>query len=179
MAMRPQLATAHDDPSTASAARQFGEGRLPSIREFLSFTLGEEAYGIDILRVKEIRSYERPTQLANAPDFLKGVINLRGVIVPIVDMRVRFRLPRVSYDSFTVVIVLSLGPREVGMVVDSVSDVITFGPEQLHAVPEFSSSVDSEHLLALGSSAGRTVILLDIEKLMASTGMGLANTTLH
>lgn len=152
---------------------------VTDIREFLSFTLGAEAYGIDILRVKEIRSYEQATHIANSPDFIKGVINLRGVIVPIIDMRIKFNLQQVNYDHFTVVIVLSLGQREVGIVVDGVSDVISLSPGQLHAVPEFSASVSSEYLLAIGSVGERILILLDIEKLMASDGMGLVRQSLH
>ena len=101
------------------------------IREFLAFKLGSEEYGIDILRVQEIRSYERPTRIANAPDFIKGVVNLRGVIVPIIDMRLKFRLEQATYDHFTVVIVLNIGRRVMGIVVDAVSDVITLTPEQL------------------------------------------------
>jgi purine-binding chemotaxis protein CheW len=144
-----------------------------SLREFLAFKLGAEEYGIDILRVQEIRSYEEPTRIANAPAFIKGVVNLRGVIVPIVDMRLRFNLESVNYDSFTVVIVLNIGHRVVGMVVDAVSDVITLTPEQLRPVPEFSSAIASDHLLAIGAVDQRMLILVDIEKLMSSADMGL------
>lgn len=143
------------------------------IREFLAFKLGNEEYGMDILRVQEIRSYEEPTRMANAPAFIKGVINLRGVIVPIVDMRIKFNLEKVDYDTFTVVIVLNIGKQVVGMVVDGVSDVITLTPEQLHPVPEFSSAIGSDHLLAIGSVEDRMLILLDIENLMTSAEMGL------
>lgn len=143
------------------------------IREFLAFKLGNEEYGMDILRVQEIRSYEEPTRMANAPVFIKGVINLRGVIVPIVDMRIKFNLEKVDYDTFTVVIVLNIGKQVVGMVVDGVSDVITLTPEQLHPVPEFSSAIGSDHLLAIGSVEDRMLILLDIENLMTSAEMGL------
>lgn len=146
------------------------------ITEFLAFKLGDEEYGIDILRVQEIRSYEVPTRLANAPDFVKGVINLRGVIVPIVDMRLKFNLAQANYDGFTVVIVLNIGKQVVGMVVDGVSDVITLAPEQLRPVPEFSSAIDNDHVLAIGSVGSRMLILLDIEKLMTSTEMGLISS---
>jgi len=149
-------------PATASPAEL-----ATSIREFLAFKLGREEYGIDILRVQEIRSYEEPTRMASAPSFIKGVINLRGVIVPIIDMRMKFNLEQVNYDSFTVVIVLNIGQQVVGMVVDGVSDVITLAPEQLRPVPELSSSV------AIGSLDDRMLILLDIEKLMTSADMGL------
>ena len=150
-----------------------------SLREFLAFKLGPEEYGIDILRVQEIRSYEEPTSIANAPAFVKGVINLRGVIVPIVDMRLKFNLDTVSYDSFTEVIVLNIGNRVMGMVVDAVSDVITLTPEQLRPVPEFNSAIESDHLLAIGTIAQRMVILVDIEKLMTSAEMGLVEQTLQ
>ena len=152
---------------------------VTSIREFLAFKLGDEEYGIDILRVQEIRSYEPPTRMANAPAFVKGVINLRGVIVPIIDMRLRFNLESVRYDTFTVVIVLNLGQQVIGMVVDGVSDVITLTPEQLRPVPEFSSTIGSDHVLAIGSIQERMLILLDIEKFMTSAEMGLVAQTLQ
>ena len=148
-----------------------------SLREFLAFKLGPEEYGIDILRVQEIRSYEEPTRIANAPPFIKGVVNLRGVIVPIVDMRLKFKLAQASYDSFTVVIVLNIGSRVMGMVVDAVSDVITLTPEQLRPVPEFNSAVASDHLLAIGAIDDRMLILVDIEKLMTSPETGLVEQT--
>jgi purine-binding chemotaxis protein CheW len=158
--------------ATASAA-------ITGIREFLAFKLGSEEYGIDILRVQEIRSYEPPTRMANAPEFIKGVINLRGVIVPIIDMRIKFNLEKVEYDAFTVVIVLNIGKQVIGMVVDGVSDVITLTPEQLHPVPDFSSAIDSNHVMAIGSVQDRMLILLDIEKLMTSADLGLVAQVTH
>ena len=172
--MNPQTAT-----ESAPAANAPQAAALTSIREFLAFKLGSEEYGIDILRVQEIRSYEEPTRIANAPAFIKGVVNLRGVIVPIVDMRLKFNLASAAYDNFTVVIVLNIGARVVGMVVDAVSDVITLTPEQLRPVPEFSSAVDSEHLLAIGAIDERMLILIDIEKLMTGAEMGLVEQTLQ
>ena len=166
-----QTAVEHASPVRASAG---GAPGAHQVSEFLAFKLGREEYGIDILRVQEIRSYEPPTRMANAPAFIKGVINLRGVIVPIIDMRLKFNLERADYDAFTVVIVLNIGRQVVGMVVDAVSDVITLTPEQMRPVPEFSSTIDSDHLMAIGSVDQRMLILLDIEKLMASPEMGLA-----
>ena len=150
-----------------------------SIREFLAFKLGAEEYGIDILRVQEIRSYEEPTRIAHAPAFVRGVVNLRGVIVPIVDLRLRFNLDQVSYDSFTVVIVLNIGSRVMGMVVDAVSDVITLTPDKLRPVPEFNSAIQSDHILAIGAVEDRMLILVDIEKLMTSAEMGLVEEILQ
>ncbi len=166
-----QTAVEHAHPVRASAGSEPGTGQ---VSEFLAFKLGREEYGIDILRVQEIRSYEPPTRMANAPAFIKGVINLRGVIVPIIDMRLKFNLERADYDAFTVVIVLNIGHQVVGMVVDAVSDVITLTPEQMRPVPEFSSAIESDHVMAIGSVDDRMLILLDIEKLMASPEMGLA-----
>ncbi len=152
---------------------------VSTIQEFLAFKLGGEEYGIDILRVQEIRSYEMPTRMANTPAFILGVTNLRGVIVPIIDMRLKFNLSQANYDDFTVVIVLNIGRKVVGIVVDGVSDVITLTPEQLHPVPGFSSAIDNDHLLAIGSVQSRMLILLDIEKLMSSPDMGLAGQALQ
>lgn len=154
-------------------------GAATSIREFLAFKLGDEEYGMDILRVQEIRSYEEPTRMANMPAFIKGVVNLRGVIVPIIDMRVKFNLAQVNYNTFTVVIVLNIGKQVVGMVVDGVSDVISLTAGQLRPVPEFSSAISNDHVLAIGSVGSRMLILIDIEKLMSSAEMGLVAQTVH
>lgn len=144
-----------------------------SSSEYLTFRLGQEEYGIDILKVQEIRGYESPTRIANAPTFIKGVINLRGTIVPIVDMRLKFNCPIINYDAFTVVIILNLQHRIVGIVVDSVSDVMSLVPEQMRSAPDIESIIDSESIIGLGALDGRMLILLDIEKLMSSDDMGL------
>jgi len=144
-----------------------------SNNEFLTFTLGKEEYGIDILRVQEIRGYDAVTAIANTPEFIKGVINLRGIIVPIVDMRIKFNLKNVEYNQFTVVIILNLSHRVVGMVVDGVSDVITLTHEQIKAAPEFSASLDTQYIMGLGAVDQRMIILMDIERLMTSRDMDL------
>jgi purine-binding chemotaxis protein CheW len=143
-------------------------------REYLTFRLGEEEYGIDILKVQEIRGYEQPTRIANAPPFVKGVVNLRGVIVPIVDLRLKFDLGSATYDDFTVVIILNLGARVVGIVVDSVSDVMELAPEQIRPAPEVGASVDSSFITGLGTLADRMLILIEIERLMSAAEMALA-----
>jgi purine-binding chemotaxis protein CheW len=152
-------------------------------REYLSFKLGSEEYGIDILRVQEIRGYEPPTRIANAPHFIKGVVNLRGVIVPIVDMRLRFGLPDVQYNSFTVVIILNIAHRTVGMVVDSVSDVLELASGQIKHAPEFNGAIDASYITGLGTLRNgddeRMLILMDIEQMMTSADMGLMDTLIH
>jgi len=145
--------------------------------EFLTFRLGAEEYGIDILKVQEIRSYEQPTRIANAPAFVKGVVNLRGVIVPIVDLRVKLACETVEYNSFTVVIVLNVRGRIVGAVVDSVSDVLELGRDAVKAAPEMSTAVDTSFITGIGSVNDRMLILMDIEALMTSAEMGLINDT--
>ena len=145
--------------------------------EFLTFTLGREEYGIDILKVQEIRGYDAVTAIASTPDFIKGVINLRGIIVPIVDMRIKFHLGRVEYDQFTVVIILNVAKRVVGMVVDGVSDVITLSPEQVKPAPEFGAAIDTRYVMGLGTVDERMLILVDIEKLMTGRDMELVEAT--
>ena len=141
--------------------------------EFLTFTLGSEEYGMDILKVQEIRGYDAVTAIANTPEFIKGVINLRGTIVPIVDLRVKFHLGKVEYNELTVVIILNLGARVVGIVVDSVSDVLALTPEQIRPVPDLSAGLDTRYLMGLGTVGERMLILVDIEKLMSSNEMAL------
>ena len=170
--MNPQLA-----PHAAAAPAD--TGAPTALREFLAFKLGHEEYGIDILCVQEIRSYDKPTRIANAPDFVKGVINLRGVIVPIIDLRLKLKLPRADYDAFTVVVVLNLGARVVGMVVDAVSDVITLTPEQLRPLPEFDAALAGDHVLAIGAVDERMLILVDIARLLRGADIGLAEPTLQ
>ncbi|AQV96519.1 chemotaxis protein CheW [Cupriavidus necator] len=148
-------------------------GSDASGQEFLVFTLGSEEYGIDILKVQEIRSYETVTRISSAPDFIKGVTNLRGVIVPIVDLRLKFRLGNVRYDHQTVVIILNVAGRVVGIVVDGVSDVLTLTGDAIKPAPEFGVSISTEHLTGLGTIDGRMLVLIDIERLMTSPEMAL------
>lgn len=158
------LSETHDNHSGASTG------------EYLTFTLGQEEYGIDILKVQEIRGYDAVTRIANTPEFIKGVINLRGTIVPIVDLRIRFHLGNVEYNDFTVVIILNVSNRVVGIVVDGVSDVITLQPGQINAVPALVSNIDTKYLVGLGTVAERMLILVNIESLMTSQEMTLIDS---
>ena len=142
-------------------------------REFLTFTLGDEEYGIDILKVQEIRGYDAVTKVPDTPEFIKGVINLRGTIVPIADLRIKFRVGEATYNEFTVVIILHVLGRVVGVVVDGVSDVISLSPENIQPAPEFGAALETEYLLGLGTVAERMLILVDIEKLMSRRDMAL------
>ena len=146
------------------------------LHEFLTFTLGGEEYAIDILKVQEIRGYEAVTRIANAPAFIKGVINLRGLIVPIVDMRIKFNLGEPAYNEFTITVILNLGKRVIGIVVDSVSDVISLDEQQIRPAPEFGT-VEMQYLKGLAAVNERMLILIDIERLMSSAEMALIEQT--
>ncbi|MFD2190265.1 chemotaxis protein CheW [Pistricoccus aurantiacus] len=142
-------------------------------RQYLVFSLGDEEYAVDILKVQEIRGYENVTRIANVPAFIKGVTNLRGVIVPIVDLRIKFNLENVEYGDLTSVIVINVGQRVIGVVVDGVSDVMTLMPKQIRPAPEFGSALSTEYLYGLGSLEDRMLILVDIDKLLSSREMAL------
>jgi purine-binding chemotaxis protein CheW len=144
--------------------------------EYLTFILGTEEYGVEILKVQEIRSYEAVTKIANTPDFIKGVINLRGSIVPIIDLRMRFKLSHAEYNDTTVVIILNLSNRTIGMVVDGVSDVLELKSSQISPVPELVSNIDTKYLLGLATADERMLILVDIEQLMSSKEMALMDS---
>jgi purine-binding chemotaxis protein CheW len=141
--------------------------------EYLTFVLGAEEYGLEILKVQEIRGYDAVTNIANTPEFIKGVVNLRGKIVPIVDLRIKFHLGKVEYNEFTVVIILSLGSRVVGIVVDGVSDVMALNDEQIREVPSLVTSIDTQYIVGLATVEERMLILVDIEQLMSSQDMAL------
>ena len=157
---------ARHEAARAAVASQSGS-------EFLTFRLGAEEYGIDILKVQEIRSYEAPTRIANAPSFIKGVVNLRGVIVPIVDLRLNLSCETADYNDFTVVIVLNVRGRVVGAVVDSVSDVLELNQDSIRPAPDMASAVDTTFITGISNVNERMLILMDIEALMASADMGL------
>ncbi|MBD2786159.1 chemotaxis protein CheW [Xenorhabdus sp. DI] len=145
-------------------------------REYLVFTLGNEEYGIEILKVQEIRGYDQVTRIANTPAFIKGITNLRGVIVPIIDLRIKFSQEDVTYNDNTVVIVLNLLNRVVGIVVDGVSDVLSLKEDQICPAPEFAVTLSTEYLTGLGSIDDRMLILVDIEKLLNSEEMALVDS---
>jgi purine-binding chemotaxis protein CheW len=146
--------------------------------QVLTFTLGAETYGVDILRVQEIRGYSTVTRIPQAPAHVLGVLNLRGSIVPIVDMRMRFNLERAEYTPLTVIIVLSVespaGRRDIGVVVDGVSDVIDVAVSDIKPAPELGEQVNTEFIEGLAAVSGRMVMLLDIDTLIGGDVAGAA-----
>jgi purine-binding chemotaxis protein CheW len=158
--------------NAAAGALIGGRDAVVQGREYLTFSLGSEEYAVDILKVQEIRGYDAVTRIANTPAFIKGVINLRGVIVPIVDLRIKFGVAEPEYNQFTVVIVLNVLDRVVGVVVDSVSDVATLADEQVKAAPELGT-LDTKFVTGMGTIDDRMLIIVDIEKLLSSADMQL------
>lgn len=134
--------------------------------QFLTFQLGEELYGVDILRVQEIKGYTTVTKIPNTPDYIKGVLNLRGTIVPIVELRTTFGMPTIDYTMFTVIVVVVVRDRIMGLVVDSVSDVLNISKKDIQAPPEFGAKVDVSVLSGIGKSGDKLISLLDIDRLL-------------
>lgn len=146
---------------------------MPDGGQFLTLRLGQEEYAIDILRVQEIRSYEEPTRMVNAPSFVKGVVNLRGVIVPIVDLRLKLNIGAAQYDEFTVVIVLNVRGTVVGAVVDAVSDVVTLTHDSIKPAPQFESGIDARFVTGLVTLGNRMLIVMNMEVLMSAAELGM------
>ncbi|CUB04364.1 chemotaxis protein CheW [Marinomonas fungiae] len=154
-------------------SEQQGNVSIMPTREFLTFVLGDETYALDIMTVKEIRGYEATTKIANAPSFIKGVINLRGDIVPIIDLRIKFGIGEPTYNEWTIVIMLNIHDRIVGIVVDGVSDVMNLEDEEIRPAPEFGVAFDSQYLHGLAALEDSMVIIVDIEALISSDELGI------
>ena len=162
--------------SSAAQRSSTGSAAASAAAEFLTFRLGQEEYGIDILRVQEIRSYEQPTRMAHAPEFIKGVIDLRGVIVPIVDLRLKLHCATAEYTDFTVVIILNVGGTVLGAVVDAVADVVALPADAIKPAPQFQGQVDAAFVRGIATVDKRMLIVMDIESLLSSTEMGLVQS---
>jgi purine-binding chemotaxis protein CheW len=159
--------------ATPAAGKPDNTGVLAErVSQFLTFTLGSEEYGVEILRVQEIRGWQQVTRVPSAPSHMLGVLNLRGVIVPIIDMRMRFRLAKVEYTPLTVIIVLSVqsasGTNVFGVVVDSVSDVLDVKASDVKVKPDFGASVNTDFINGLATVGDHMVMLLDIDKLLSA-----------
>jgi purine-binding chemotaxis protein CheW len=148
-------------------------------RQVLTFALGAEVYGVDILRLKEIRGWSPVTRLPHSPPAVLGVLNLRGVVVPIIDLRIKFNFASAEYNETTVVIILTVATRVVGVVVDGVSDVITLGSQQIKPAPSLGAGAQTGHIIGFGTLDERMRILMDVEKLMAGADMGLVDKAIH
>jgi purine-binding chemotaxis protein CheW len=160
---------------TQDQKKNNGQSLIATAGEYLTFSLGPEEYGMEILKVQEIRGYDNVTPIANTPEFIKGVINLRGAIVPILDLRIKFRQPRVEYNDMTVVIILNYDHRTLGVVVDRVCDVLALEPQNIRPMPELISNVETRYLAGLGAVDDRMLLLVDIARLMTDREMALVD----
>ena len=148
-------------------------------QQFLTFKLAGEEYGVGILSVQEIRGWSAVTAIPHSPNWLLGVINLRGAVVPIIDLRIKFDFAKADYNELTVVIILNVGSRVIGIVVDGVSDVITLAHEQIKPAPSLGSNADTGHIIGFGTLDDRMRILMDVERLMASADLSALNKSGH
>ncbi|MBM4134842.1 MAG: chemotaxis protein CheW [Nitrospira sp.] len=158
------MATALDETASASE-RQTGLASDGS--QYLTFVLGEEHYGLDILRVQEIKGYTAVTRIPNTPDYIKGVLNLRGTIVPIVDLRCKFGMPQAEYTMFTVIVVVVVQDKIMGVVVDAVSDVLNITTKDIQPPPHFGAQVDTSFIQNIAKSGDRLITLLDIDRVLS------------
>ncbi|MDP1657139.1 MAG: chemotaxis protein CheW [Hylemonella sp.] len=161
-----------------SNSQPSAEQTVAASGQYLTLRLGNEEYAIDILRVQEIRSYEEPTRMVNAPSYIKGVVNLRGVIVPIVDLRMKLNLEKVEYNEFTVVIILNVRGTVIGAVVDSVSDVVTLSAQAIKPAPQFEAAIDARFITGLANVGERMLIVMNMDALMSNAEMGMFSSSL-
>ncbi len=146
---------------------------VKEVDQFVTFTLGDEEYGIEILKVQEIIGYPGFTKIPNMPAFVKGVINLRGSVVPVIDLRLKFGMDEKAYDTYTVILVLEVREKIIGAIVDSVSDVISLKEEEMQPTPDFSSGVSADSIRGMGRKDEKLIILLDIDRVLSGTEVGM------
>ncbi|MFH0926684.1 MAG: chemotaxis protein CheW [bacterium] len=153
------------------------ESQTGAENQFVTFTLGDEEYGVEILKVQEIIGYQTFTKVPGFPDFVKGVLNLRGAVVPVIDLRVKFRMPSIEYNKFTVIVVLEICGRVMGVIVDAVSDVITLTSEQIQPTPSFSTKIRADFIKAMGNKDNNFIIILDMNKVLSQEELELVDTS--
>ncbi len=144
-----------------------------NVGQFVTFSLEAEEYGVEILKVQEIIGYPGFTKVPNMPPFVKGVINLRGSVVPVIDLRIKFNMAERAYDKFTVILILEVKERIIGAIVDAVEDVIALSQEEMQATPDFSSGVKADFIEAMGRRGEKLIILLDIDRVLSDVEIGM------
>jgi purine-binding chemotaxis protein CheW len=143
--------------------------------QFVTFQLGTETYGISILKLNEIIAYQSCTTIPNVPSFIKGVLNLRGIVVPVIDLRERFGMELKDYDQFTVIMILDVSGRIMGLVVDAVSDVLTLNNEDIKPRPHFSTGISTEFISGMGIKDKKFIILLDVDKMLSDDELNMVD----
>ncbi|MCL6471581.1 MAG: chemotaxis protein CheW [Firmicutes bacterium] len=137
--------------------------------QFVTFTLEGEEYGVEILKVQEIIGYQGFTKVPNVPDFVKGVLNLRGSVVPVIDLRLKFSMKEKEYDKFTVILILEVKERIIGVIVDAVSDVVSLTEDDIQPTPDFSSGIRADFIASMGRKDDKLIIILDIDKVLSES----------
>ncbi len=145
--------------------------------QYLTFTLGQEEYGVEILKVQEIKGYSAITPIPNTPPYIKGVMNLRGTIIPVVDLRSKFAMAEAEYNQFTVIIVVKVGPKAIGLVVDAVSDVLNIPKTDIQAPPDFGAQVETRFISGLAKAGEKLVVLLDIDRVVRDDELAALGST--
>jgi purine-binding chemotaxis protein CheW len=161
--------------SQASSTEAVASGGSPT--QFLTFLLGDEEYAVDVLRVQEIKGYSAVTPIPTAPHFIRGVMNLRGTVVPVVGLRETFGMPPVPYDKFSVIVVLTVGSRVIGLLVDAVADVVDLETAQIEMPPELGDRVDTSYITGIARAGEKFIIVLSIEKLVSGADIPSAGTS--
>lgn len=144
--------------------------------QYLTFTLGQEEYALEILKVQEIKGYSAVTPIPNTPRYIKGVMNLRGTIIPVVDLRSKFSMPEAEYNQFTVIVVVTVGTKIMGLVVDAVSDVLNIPKRDIQETPDFGGQVDARFISGMAKAGEKLVVLLDIERILGGDDMAALGT---
>jgi purine-binding chemotaxis protein CheW len=147
---------------------------LVAVSQFLTFSLGQEEYGIELLKVQEIKGYSAITPIPNTPPHIKGVMNLRGAVIPIVDLRLRFGMEAIEYTQFNVIIVINVGTKVMGLLVDAVSDVLNVAPEDIRPAPDFGAHADTRFISGMASAGDKVAVLLDIDTLLSDADLTVA-----
>src|SRR5579872_1243320 len=142
--------------------------------QFLTFSLGHEEYGIELLKVQEIKGYSAITPIPNTPAHIKGVMNLRGAVIPIVDLRIRFGMEAIEYTQFHVIIVINVGAKVIGLLVDAVSDVLNVGAEDMRPAPDFGAQADTRFISGMASAGDKVAVLLDTDTLLSDVDLAVA-----
>ena len=150
---------------------------MSEIQQFVIFSVHEQIYGVEILKIKEVVSYQKITPLPNMKAFIKGVINLRGVILPVFDLREKFKLPETTYTSFHAIIVMEVSGRVMGVIVDEISDVVDLFPEEVQAASSLPPGVQAEYMKGIGKKESELIVLLDVDRLLSPEELEILDAT--
>jgi purine-binding chemotaxis protein CheW len=150
---------------------------MSEIQQYVIFSLNEQIYGIEILKIKEVVSYRKITPLPNMVGFIKGIINLRGVVLPVFDLREKFSLSETTYTPFHIIIVIEISGRVMGVIVDEISDVVELLPEEVQAPSNLPRDVQAEYIKGIGKKEYELVILLDVDRLLSPEELEILDAT--